>query len=175
LRMTRLTVVVAVSVVLLSVCVAGATSLGLSPVVREGHDQRIDEAEEKFRLAFTALNAADEIGASGTQVSVLTERLNTALNLMREARALEADGNSSAAVEYASQSLAISDGVLKEAEDLREATSEASFWRRVLLFASAPVVGLIAAVVFYYAYRARRRPGMEKVLRMGIRRKDKNG
>jgi len=173
--MARLTVVVAVSVVLLSVCVAGAGSLSLSSVVREGHDPRMDEAEEKLRLAFTTLNAADEIGASGTQVSVLTEKLNTALNLLREAEALEADGNSSAAVEHASQSVAISDGVLKEAEDLREATSEASFWRRVIVFALAPVVGLIAAVVFYYAYRARRRPGMERVLRMGIRRKERNG
>jgi len=173
--MSRLAVVAAASIVLLSLCVAGAASLSLSPIVREGHDPRIDEAEEKLRLAFTALNTADEIGASGTQVSALTEKLNTALNFLREALTLEADGNSSAAVEYASQSVAISDLVHKEAQDLRETTLEASLWRRVLLIASAPVVGLIAAVVFYYAYRARRWPGTERVLRMGIKRREKNG
>lgn len=97
------------------------------------------------------------------------------MNLLRDARALEADDNNSEAAEYASQSVVISDSVRGEAEELRETTSGDLFLRRVLAFTLAPVVGFITSLVFYLAYRAWRRPSKEEVLRMGIRRKEKRG
>ena len=131
----------------------------------------IDDAEEKLQHAFNALNRANEAGASQIEISELAMRLNEALTLLRQAKAAQVSGNTSLAAEYVSQSLATSDGVHEEAEHMHKTTSEALFSSRVVLFASTAVVGLIAAVVFYYAYRARQRPSTEKILRMGISRK----
>jgi len=173
--MSRLAEAILASLVILSACSAAAASSVLDPRTLGTNGAPIDQAEQRLGLAFAALNTADELGVSGTEVSVLAKRLNNALDLLSDARMFEKIGNSSAAAECASQSLAISEGVREEAEALRETTSRALFSGRVTLLALALVVGLIAAVVFYYVYRARRRPGMEKILRMGIGRKEEVG
>jgi len=164
----------AVSLVLLLLQVA----LPFSPIFEAAASEEllpeINEAEEKLQLAFNALNQANEVGASEIEVSELAQRLDTALTLLMEARAVRVGGNNSLAADYAFRSIAASDGVREEAEHLRAQTSEALSSSRVAVFALAPVVGFIAAVVFYYAFRARR-PGMEKILRMGIRRKEERG
>jgi len=173
--MSRLAEAILASLVLLSACSAAVGSSALNPRVMGTNGPPIDEAEQRLRLAFAALNAADELGVSETEVSVLANRLNNALDLLSDARVFEEIGNGSAASEYASRSGAISDNVREDAEDFGERTSEALFSKRVAIFALAPVVGLIGAVVFYLAYRGRRRPSMEKILRMGIRRKQEGG
>jgi len=175
LGMSRLAEAIVASLVLLSACSTAAASSALNPRIMGTNGPPIDEAEQRLRLAYAALNAADELGVSGAEVSVLANRLNNALDLLSDARVFEKIGNGTAASEYASRSGAISDSVREDAEDFGERTSEALFSKRFAIFALAPVVGLIGAVVFYLAYRGRRRPSMEKILRMGIRRKQEDG
>lgn len=162
------------SLILVSVQAASILS-SLSTAAMGERVSEIDEAEEKLQLAFDTLSEADEVGASDIEVSRLAERLNTALSLLTEAKAVQASANSSLVSDYASRSIATSDGVREEAEHLRETASKTLLSTRVALFALTPLIGLIAAVIFYYAYRARRRPGMEKILRMGIGRKEERG
>lgn len=172
--MSRCTLLSLASLVLLSVQ-AVSIFLSLSTVAMGEHVPEVNEAEEKLQLAFDALSEADEFGASDVEVLKLAERLNTALSLLTEAKVVQASGNSSLVIEYASRSIATSDGVREEAEHLRETASKTLFSSRAALFVLAPVIGLIAAVIFYYAYRARRRPGTEKILLMGIRREKERG
>lgn len=159
------------SIVLLSLSVS-ATFSELSAVAKGEHTPEINEAEEKLGLAFDALNQADEIGGSETEVTRLAEKLNTALNFLTEAKAVQSDGNDSLSREYASRSIATSDAVREEAERLLETTLRVSFSTRVAVLALAPVIGLVAAVVFYLVHQGRRRPSTEKILRMGIGRKE---
>lgn len=172
--MSRSTLLSLASLVLLSVQAVSILPL-VSAVAMGESVSEVNEAEEKLQLAFDALSRADEFGASDMEVFELAERLNTALSLLTEAKAVQASGNSSLVTEYASRSIATSDGVREEAEHLRETVSKTLFSSGAALVALAPVIGLIAAVIFYFAYRARRRPGTEKILRMGIGRKEERG
>lgn len=126
--------------------------------------EEIQNAEQQFHEAFTAIREAEAAGAEGNQIANLIERLNIALNLIEQA-------NSTNTNETASQAAYISNQLKDEANQLRESALTSSLYTKIFVFGMVPVAALIVTLCVHYGLKRWRQSEVERVMKMEIRKK----
>lgn len=133
--------------------------------------EEIQNAEEQFKEAFTAIRKAEAAGAEENKIAVLIERLSLALNLIDQVKRGYAQGNSTSMDEIIAQADYICSQLKDEANLLREAALTNSLYAKILLFSLVPVVALIVTLCVYYGLKWWRRSEVERVMKMEVRGK----
>ena len=133
--------------------------------------EEIQNAEQKFKEAFTAIREAEAAGAKENQIAALVERLNMALNLIEQAKRDYAQGNSTNTNETAAQAAYISNQLKDEATQLRDAALTSSLYTKILIFSLVPVAALIVTLCVHYGLKRWRRSEVERVMKMEMREK----
>lgn len=134
--------------------------------------REIQNAEQRFREAFAAVREAEAAGAEENQIAVLTERLNTALNLIEQAKQGYAQGNSTNTDEAATQATYLCSQLKGEANQLRDAALTNSRYTKILLFSMVPVAALIVTLCVHYGLKWWRRSEVERVMKMEIKERE---
>lgn len=100
---------------------------------------------------------AEVAGAESSQIKDFVDRLNLALNLTDETEAAT-----------------IFDQVKAEASLLRDAASEASFYKKTFIFAMVSVAALFVTICVHYGLKLLRQDKVEQTMKMKIEEKGKN-
>jgi hypothetical protein len=164
-RLLLLILVLSVSSTSVSVlCISAASA---QDTALEG----IPEAEQQFNMAFTAILEAEAAGAEETQIAAVIDKLDSAANLIEQAKLSQAQGNSTGMSESAAGAAYIAGQVIDEANQLRDAARTSSLYTKVLVFSMVPVAAVIVTVCIHYVLKWRRRNEVERIMRMEIKEK----
>src|SRR5436853_7079200 len=115
----------------------------------------LQTAKQDLVQAFQSIQTAERQGASNTDLLPLTVQLNTALQYEEAADAYFRQGNNSASVYYAVQSIDISTQVSYQAQRLGNTAQTTTLYRTTLSYILAVVLALLAAVTVLEASRIR--------------------
>lgn len=130
--------------------------------------KEIQNTEQQFKEAFRAIREAEAAGTEQNQITVLIERLNSALNLIEQAKR----GNSTNMDETVAQAVNICSQLKDEADQLRDAALTSSYYTKILLFIMVPVAALIVTLCVHYGLKRWRRSEVERVMKMEIKEKE---
>jgi len=128
-------------------CTSGSTSQNIVP-------RTVSITDQKFKDTFAMVREAEATGAESAQIKDLVDKLNLALNLTDEAEAT-----------------AILDQVKAEASQLRDAASQASFYKKIFVFAMVPVAALIVTICVHYGLKTHYQNKVEQTMKMKIKEK----
>ena len=130
----------------------------------------IQNAEQQLKEAFMAVREAEAAGAERNKIALSIEKLNSALNLIEQARRDYGQGNLNAS-EPAGQSAYISSQVKAEVDQLKNSALASSLYTRILVFVLVPVAALIVALCVRFGLKRLRRGEGERLMRMEIAEK----
>ena len=128
----------------------------------------LQTAKQDLVQAFQSIQTAERQGASNTDLLPLTVQLNTALQYEEAADAYFRQGNNSASVYYAVQSIDISTQVSYQAQRLGNTAQTTTLYRTTLSYVLAVVVALLSAVAILEVSRIRGRLRQRRLLRARI-------
>jgi len=117
-----------------------------------------------------AVREAEAAGAERNKIALSIEKLNSALNLIEQARRDYGQGNLNAS-ETAGQSAYISSQVKAEVDQLKNSALASSLYTRILVFVLVPVAALIVALCVRFGLKRLRRGEGERLMRMEIAEK----
>ena len=133
---------------------------------RNDADASIDSAMEALITAYRSVLAAE---SAGSDVTALTVRLNEAHELLTQARESYSSGDYESALDYASQSKLLSEGIILEAERLVVEANSMSQIRTAVFFVGIPLVLIVLVAGGYYVFRIVRKRSVEGIMMKRVR------
>src|SRR5882762_8786193 len=113
-------------------------------------------AKQDLVQALQAIQAAEQQGASNSDLFPLTTQLNTALQYEETADTFARQGNATFAQQYAILSINISTQVSYQAQSLGNTAQTATLYRTTLSYVLAVLLALLSAVLVLETDRIRR-------------------
>jgi hypothetical protein len=113
-------------------------------------------ARQDLVQALEAIQTAEQLGATNSDLIPLTAQLNTALQYEETADMFAQQGNSTLAHQYAIQSIGISTRVSYQAQSLGSTAQTTALYRTILSYILAIILALLSTVVILEAQRVRR-------------------
>ncbi|MEM2884721.1 MAG: hypothetical protein QXF24_01365 [Thermoproteota archaeon] len=127
--------------------------------------EAISAAEESSKGTFLLIKEADREGGN---VSALAKRFNAALELLDQARALEAESLHEQASALAQEAERLFDAIGGDAVALRERAAEDASKRRTAAILGAPFAAAIIALLAYFLARFWQKSRIRKVMGMRV-------
>jgi len=149
--------------------------VSVSPILAKSEPndttKEIQNAEQQFKEAFESIREAETAGAGENQIAGLIDRLNSALNLIEQAKRESEQGDITDIDETTAQATYICNQLKNETNQLRDAALTSSYYSKILLYSIVPVAALIVTVCVHYGLRWWRRSEVERIMKMEIREK----
>ena len=126
-------------------------------------------AQGKFVEALKAVQAANQAGATNTELSQDVRDLNAALSMINQSEHLENQGNTLEANNLAQQALSVLTNVESSAANLQASAEARSLQNRIVTYALAPILSLIVVLLFHYGSISYRKYRAARVMKMIVR------
>jgi len=156
------------SLILIACLLVSSIFLITPPHTVMAQSSEVATAKQDLVQALQAIQTAEQLGASNSDLVPLTAQLNTALKYEESADMFARQGNATAAQQNAIQSINISLQVSFQAQRLGNAAQTATLYRTILFYVLAVILALLSAVLILEADRIRRLLGRRRLLKARI-------